>query len=113
MKDIFKMLGIIALAAIIGFSFAACGDGEVYDHGATLYVFNSSNITYYVKSSFDDHVRTIEPRRHTPTMFSVYWFEGEIGSISLLYNSEGRSATSWITRSYILTSGETRTVYIP
>jgi len=33
MKSVFKVLGVIALAAVIGFGFVSCGDGDGGDGG--------------------------------------------------------------------------------
>jgi hypothetical protein len=57
MKNTIKWFGVIALVAVIGFSMAACGDGDdddsstkysgtswqLYDGWVKTYVFNSSN----------------------------------------------------------------------
>ena len=45
MKNVFKLIGVIALAVIIGFSMAACG-GDDKDGGEEIYTGTANNVTY-------------------------------------------------------------------
>jgi len=74
MKNVFKLFGVIALAAIIGFSMAACGgggdDGDGGDNTAT-YTGTSGGQSYTLKITKD-------PARYTAQIGDAY--ELTIGS---------------------------------
>jgi len=67
MKNVFKLFGIIALAAIIGFSFAACGGDDDNGGGTRAEYKDSTRIKIY----FSGDLGSKEITDNSPTGFSV------------------------------------------
>jgi hypothetical protein len=55
MKSIFKLIGIIALVTVIGFSFATCDD-ELSDDEGRVIIESSSDFTLYNYSKYEVNV---------------------------------------------------------
>ena len=103
-------LGILVIVLLFGMIVVGC-DVTVYDNSASLHIKNTSSIPYYVRKSDQNNWTTLQPDR--TTFWNVFWNEGETGNITIHYQSDGTSATNWITRSYVLEKNERRNIDIP
>jgi hypothetical protein len=110
-------LEISVMVLVFGMMFVGCGE-NTHDYSATLYVKNTASITYYVSNKKNDNGNvsswySLQPDRET--FYLVFWNEGDASSgiITIYYQSEGRFATYWTTRTYYLSDDERRTVEIP
>jgi hypothetical protein len=68
MKNIFKLIGIIALAAVIGFSMAACGGSGDDEDGEEIYIGSAGNVTYKLIITNTRYVLTAGGKTSTGTI---------------------------------------------
>jgi len=90
MKSVLKVFGIIALVAVIGFSFAACGGGDGNGDNDT-YVSKDAGYTYEL--SFIKTDRTANTKGGDKYMFSVSDDKTKIASRSGTVKIEGDTIT--------------------
>jgi len=109
-------LGILVMVLVFGMMVLGCEVTE-YENSATLYVKNTSSITYWVSDKNNDKGVTgwtsLQPDKET--FFLTFWNDGDAsgGEITIYYQSEGTSATYWTPRTYYLKKSEKRRVEIP
>ena len=84
MKNLFKIIGIIALVTIIGFVMVSCGGGKIpngkYLKGESYWEFSGNKATYYAHANF------IQKGTYTIDKDGLFNFVKEDGSIEKKYS---------------------------
>jgi len=115
MRNLFKVFGIIALVAVIGFSMAACDDGGGDDPQKVTYVSEDSNGNKYTLEIDESGGRSARSAAQEGDKFKLT-VEYESGNVKVTFVYEGKIGSAQTTGEQVkltlVINGETVTITI-